>query len=61
MSNTLTAPNIEVLDLYTYRIGHQNMDYSYGVAISVVKSIVSITLVLAANMVAKKIRGKAVI
>lgn len=59
--NSLTAPNIEVLDLYTYRIGLQNMDYSYGVAISVVKSIVSITLVLVANMVAKKIRGKAVI
>ena len=59
--NSLTAPNIEVLDLYTYRIGLQNMDYSYGVAISVVKSIVSITLVLAANIVAKKIRGKAVI
>ena len=59
--NSLTAPNIEVLDLYTYRIGLQNMDYSYSVAISVVKSIVSITLVLVANMVAKKIRGKAVI
>lgn len=59
--NSLTAPNIEVLDLYTYRIGLQNMDYSYGVAISVIKSVVSITLVLAANMIAKKIRGKAVI
>ena len=59
--NSLTATNIEVLDLYTYRIGLQNMDYSYGVAISVVKSIVSITLVVVANMVAKKVRGKAVI
>ena len=26
--NSLTAPNIEVLDLYTYRTGLQNMDYS---------------------------------
>lgn len=59
--NSLTATNIEVLDLYTYRIGLQNMDYSYGVAISVVKSIVSITLVIVANMIAKKIRGKSVI
>ena len=59
--NSLTAPNIEVLDLYTYRIGLQNMDDSYGVAISVGKSIVSITLVLTANMVARRIRGKAVI
>lgn len=52
--NSLTATNIEVLDLYTYRIGLQNMDYSYGVAISVVKSLVSITLVVVANLVAKK-------
>lgn len=59
--NSLTASNIEVLDLYTYRIGLQNMDYSYGVAISVVKSVVSITLVIVANMIAKKIRGKSVI
>lgn len=59
--NSLTASNIEVLDLYTYRIGLQNMDYSYGVAISVIKSIVSITLVIVANMIAKKIRGKSVI
>ena len=52
--NALTANNIEVLDLYTYRIGLENMDYSYGVAIS-------ISLVVLANMVAKKIRGNTVI
>lgn len=59
--NSLTATNIEVLDLYTYRIGLQNMDYSYGVAVSVIKSVVSITLVIAANKIAKKVRGKSVI
>ncbi len=59
--NSLTATNIEVLDLYVYRIGLQNMDYSYGVAISVVKSVVSISLVVIANLIAKKIRGKTVI
>ena len=59
--NALTANNIEVLDLYTYRIGLENMDYPYGVAISILKSIVSISLVVLANMVAKKIRGNTVI
>jgi ABC-type polysaccharide transport system, permease component len=59
--NALTATNIEVLDLYVYRIGLENMDYSYGVAISIVKSIVSITLVVVANLVAKKLRGSTVI
>lgn len=59
--NSVTAPNIEVLDLYVYRIGLENMDYSYGVAISIVKSVVSITLVVIANLIAKKIRGNTVI
>ena len=59
--NAVTAPAIEVLDLYVYRIGLENMDYSYGVAISIVKSVVSVALVVIANMVAKKIRGNTVI
>lgn len=59
--NSLTAPNIEVLDLYVYRIGLESMDYSYGVAISIVKSFVSIVLVVIANLVAKKVRGNTVI
>ena len=59
--NSVTAPAIEVLDLYVYRIGLENMDYSYGVAISIVKSIVSVALVVIANLVAKKIRGNTVI
>ncbi len=59
--NSVTSTNIEVLDLYVYRIGLENMDYSYGVAISIVKSLVSISLVVIANLVAKKIRGNTVI
>ena len=59
--NAVTAPNIEVLDLYVYRIGLENMDYSYGVAISIVKSVVSILLVVIANLVAKKVRGNTVV
>ena len=57
----MTADNIEVLDLYAYRIGLENMDYSYGVAISIIKSIVSVILVTFANLVAKKARGSAVV
>ena len=59
--NSMTADNIEVLDLYAYRIGLENMDYSYGVAISIIKSVVSVILVAFANLVAKKARGSAVV
>ena len=59
--NSMTADNIEVLDLYAYRIGLENMAYSYGVAISIIKSVVSVVLVTFANLVAKKARGSAVV
>ena len=59
--NSMTADNIEVLDLYAYRIGLENLDYSYGVAISIIKSVVSVVLVTFANVVAKKTRGRAVV
>ena len=59
--NSMTADNIEVLDLYAYRRGLENMDYSYGVAISIIKSVVSVVLVTFANLVAKKARGSAVV
>ena len=59
--NSMTADNIEVLDLYAYRIGLENLDYSYGVAISIIKSAVSIVLVTFANLVAKKARGSAIV
>ena len=59
--NSMTADNIEVLDLYAYRIGLENMDYSYGVAISIIKSVVSVILVTFAYLVAKKARGSAVV
>lgn len=55
--NPLTAANIEVIDLFVYRIGLLNQDFSYGVAVGILRSVVSITLLFTANFIAKKIRG----
>lgn len=59
--NPQTAQNIEVLDLYVYRIGMESQDYSYGVAIGIMKTIISILLLTMANKMAKKIRGQSII
>lgn len=59
--NSQTARTIEVLDLYVYRIGLESQDYSYGVAIGIMKTIVSIILLTLANKAAKKIRGQSII
>jgi ABC-type polysaccharide transport system permease subunit len=59
--NPIVANNIEVLDLYIYRMGLQLQDYSYATAVGMVKSLISIVMVLSVNKLAKRIRGSAII
>jgi putative aldouronate transport system permease protein len=59
--NALTADNIEVIDVYVYRIGMINNDYSYGVAIGMMKSLVSLALLFATNALSKRVRGTSII
>lgn len=57
----LTKKNMEVLDTYMYRMGIALGNYSYSTAISVMKSVVSIALLLITNALAKVIRGDSII
>lgn len=59
--NSIVYRNIEVIDLYTYRMGLQVGDYSYATTVGILKSIVSIFLLFSANGIAKKIRGASII
>ncbi len=59
--NAITAPKIEVLDLYVYRMGLQLADYSYATAVGITKSAISILMLFTANYIAKKIRGNSII
>lgn len=55
--NPLTAANIEVIDLFVYRVGLLNQDFSYGVAVGILRSVVSLILLFTANFIAKRVRG----
>jgi ABC-type polysaccharide transport system permease subunit len=59
--NPVTAPKIEVLDLYVYRMGLQLGDFSYATAVGLVKSTISLILLFIANNISAKIRGKSVV
>ena len=59
--NPVTLKNLEVLDLYVYRLGLVNQSYSYSTAIGMVKSVISLVMIFGANQLAKKIRGSAII
>lgn len=59
-SNPFTSSSIEVLDLYVYNQGVGSMQYSYTTAVGMMKSIISVTLMMAANWVSKLVRGSSV-
>lgn len=60
-NNAFVMENIEVLELYTYRVGMQVFDYSYATAVGIFKSVISIILLFVTNYLAKKFRGESII
>ena len=58
--NAMNKSSIEVLDLYVYNISMLGGSFSFGTAVSMLKSIVSLTLLLVANGAAKLIRGTSI-
>lgn len=59
--NSMVSNKIEVLDYYVYRIAFTAGQYPYSIAIGMLKSILSILLLLFVNWVAKKVRGSSLI
>ena len=61
-ANAFNKDKIQVLDYYVYTIsmGGGNT-YSLGVAIGILKSIVSVTLLFIVNKISKKVRGESIV
>lgn len=58
--NATNWPTMEVLDMYIYRYGLQLTNYSYATAVGIMKSVISIALVLSVNMFSKRITGRGI-
>ena len=59
--NPMNRSKIEVLDLYVYNIGIGGGSFSYATAVSILKSIISLTLLFVANSLSKLIRGNTIL
>jgi ABC-type polysaccharide transport system permease subunit len=59
--NAFNKDQIQVLDLYVYNLGMGSGSYSLATAISIMKSIVSITLLFTVNTMSKAFRGETII
>ena len=55
--NAFNKAHIQVLDLYVYNIGMTGSSLSLATTISMLKSLISVTLLMAVNGISKKIRG----
>lgn len=60
-TNNMVTKNIEVLDLYVYTTGLKNQNYSLAIAAGIMKSFISIALLIFANLTAKKVRGESIL
>ena len=56
--NDAVLSRIDVIDTYAYRIGLEGTQYSFATAASLVKSIISLALILVTHFTAKKLTGR---
>ena len=60
-SNAINRETMQVLDLYVYNLGIGNGQIPLSTVIGMVKSVISVTLLFAANGVSKAIRGESIV
>lgn len=58
--NAMNKDAIEVLDLYVYNVGISGGNFSFATVISILKTVVSLVLLFAANWTSKKVRGESI-
>ena len=59
--NAFNKQYIQVLDLYVYNIGITGNSLSMATAIGMLKSLISVILLLTVNVIAKRVRGASII
>ena len=58
--NAMNKKYIETFDLYVYNMGIGGGLITYGTAISIMKSFISLILFFSANTLSKKVRGSGI-
>jgi len=55
LQNTMVFERSEILDTHIFRVGMRNMRYSYATAVGLFRSFISVSLLLSANYIARKL------
>lgn len=60
-TNPSNWSKMEILDVYIYKFGLKQLDFSYATSISIVKTLASLVLLVSANYTVKRINGRSII
>lgn len=60
LSNPLVTEVARVIDVYTYNIGFEKGRFSYGTAVGLFKSVVSLLLLFTANYVSRRVADESI-
>lgn len=60
LSNNLVSEVARVIDVYTYSIGFEKARFSYGTAVGLFKSVVSLLLLITANTISRKVADESI-
>lgn len=59
--NPMVMDRLENLDTYVYKVGLQSLNFSYATAVGFFKSIVSVSLLVVANTLSKRVNGRSIL
>jgi len=59
-TNPTNWPTMEVIDMYIYRFGLKLLDFSYATAVGIMKTVISLIMLITVNKLVKKLSGTGV-
>ena len=59
-TNSLNRPTMEVFDMYIFRFGLRQLDYSYATAVGILRSLAGFIVLILVNGISKKFDGGSV-
>jgi putative aldouronate transport system permease protein len=59
-TNAMNRPTMEVFDMYIFRFGLRQLDFSYATAVGILRALAGFILLVSVNAVSRKIGGSSV-
>jgi putative aldouronate transport system permease protein len=56
----MNRPTMEVFDMYIFRFGLKQLDYSYATAVGILRSIAGLIMLIMVNQLSKRLDGSSV-